>query len=74
MHIQAGIIHKEYPMSGFQIFSDLCDLGKSQPSTPIPGRLGSVHSAQGWAGDDLFFLVLCLALMYARKEPVQSWI
>ena len=49
-------------------------LGKSHPSTPIPGRPGSVHSAQGWAGDDLFFLVLFWALMYDRKEPVQSWI
>ena len=40
----------------------------------IPGRLGNVHSTQGRADDYVFFLVFCLALMYGRKELVQSWI
>lgn len=60
-------------LSGFQIFSDLCDF-QSLSSHLIPGRLGNVHSTQGRADDDLFFIVLCLALMYGRKELVQSWI
>ena len=35
MHIQAGVIHKEYQMSGFQIFSDLCDLESHTPPLPF---------------------------------------